>query len=295
MYVFRIHIRPGGGSADMRTSFDYCLKHKLLGVGWRTESQGPTTDWDAYYREASAIYSKLSVPKYIHKWVSKGDLVWTRDIEHNYYLAKVQSGWEYWVCPEGISLDIDIGNIFRCDIRRVADRSAVPGKVVACFRAPRSIQEIPDPRAVEYSKFLWSQLSGEQFYEIDKSKMSDIFMMLDDEETEDLVFLYLQTLGWYVVPNSRKADTMRFEYLLVNPKSGEKAWTQVKTGDEELNRDLYADDDCRIFLFQSEEIYRGKEYDHITCLTRDTLSQFLDSARSWLPEVFSRKLSFIAQ
>lgn len=227
--------------------------------------------------------------------MNKDDLVWTRDSEHNYYLARVQSGWEYWFCPEEISLDIDIGNIFRCDIRRVVDRSAVPGKVGACFRASKSIQAISDARAVEYSKFLWNQISGQHFYEIDKSRMADIFMMLDDEETEDLVFLYLQTLGWYVVPNSRKADTMRFEYLVVNPKSGEKAWTQVKTGNTELNRDLYADDDCRIFLFQSEGIYKGKEYDHITCLTRDSLSQFLDSARNWLPDVFNRKLSIVAR
>ena len=33
MYVFRIHIRPSGGSADMRTTFNYCLKNGLLGVG----------------------------------------------------------------------------------------------------------------------------------------------------------------------------------------------------------------------------------------------------------------------
>jgi hypothetical protein len=42
-------------------------------------------------------------------------------------------------------------------------------------------------------------------------------MMLDDEETEDLVFLNLQSQGWYVLPNSRKGDTMSFEYLAVNP------------------------------------------------------------------------------
>lgn len=33
MYVFRIHIRPQGGSVDMRTTFNYCQKNGLLGVG----------------------------------------------------------------------------------------------------------------------------------------------------------------------------------------------------------------------------------------------------------------------
>ena len=61
-------------------------------------------------------------------------------------------------------------------------------------------------------------LSGEQVYEVEKSEFSDIFLMLDDEETEDLLFLYLQSEGWYVVPNSRKGDTMSFEFFVTNPK-----------------------------------------------------------------------------
>ena len=43
-------------------------------------------------------------------------------------------------------------------------------------------------------------------------------MLLDDEETEDVVFMYLQTKDYYVVPNSRKKDTMTFEYLLIDKK-----------------------------------------------------------------------------
>jgi len=47
-YLFRIHIRPQGGTADMRTTFDYCLRNGILGVGWRTESQRNTKKWDKY-------------------------------------------------------------------------------------------------------------------------------------------------------------------------------------------------------------------------------------------------------
>ncbi len=91
MYVFRIHIRPRGGSVDSHATFDYCVRHKLLGVGWRTKSNASTTDWDTYYREASTMHDKLHVPKYIHRWVNEGDLVWTRDPDSNYYLARVTS------------------------------------------------------------------------------------------------------------------------------------------------------------------------------------------------------------
>jgi len=42
---------------------------------------------------------------------------------------------------------------------------------------------------------LWNNLCDEELYEVDASKFADVFMLLDDEETEDLVFLYLQSQG----------------------------------------------------------------------------------------------------
>jgi hypothetical protein len=276
----------------MATTFDYCLKNNVLGVGWRTSSQRNTKDWDEYFKEASQTHDNLQQCKYIKKWVSEGDLVWTRDAAGQYYLAQVISGWEYWASPEAIDLDIDIANIFRCEIRPVLI-DAVPGKVIACFRATRTMQEIADPRAREYSKYLWNTLSSLHEYEIDKAKYSDIFMMLDDEETEDLVFLYLQILGWHVLPNSRKADTMNFEYLAINPENGEKALTQVKTGYSTLNRNDYAHLQQKIFLFQSNERYIGDAAENVICLTRIELSNFLNMSLSWLPQAFKNKVALI--
>ena len=69
--------------------------------------------------------------------------------------------------------------------------------------------------------------------------------------------MYLQSRGWYVVPNSRKGNTMRFEFMLACSRTGEKALVQVKTGKVPLNIDSYANDGCRIFLFQSNEHYEG--------------------------------------
>ena len=293
MYLFRIHIRPQGGSASVQTIFNYCLSNDLLGVGWQTNTKKNTKNWDEYFGEASQIHSNLQSCKYIHKWVSEGDLVWTRDGEANYYLARVISGWEYWRSAEGAELDVDIANIFRCELRRV-ELDAVPGKVVACFRPTRAIQSIADDRVMEYSKFLWSDLSQKAVYDIDRSQFPDIFSMLDAEETEDLVFLYLQSLGWYVVPNSRKADTMRFEFMLVDPKTNKKAATQVKTGDEILNSNTYCQHPFeKVFLFQSNEYYEGPEYDNIVCISRAELETFLDSAKAWFPASFQKKLDLV--
>lgn len=278
----------------MPTTFNYCLKNGILGVGWRTNSNKNTKDWDEYFNEASQIHDNLQICKYINKWVSEGDLVWTRDAVGQYYLARVSSGWEYWTSQDANDLDIDVANIFRVVFKSV-EIDAVPGKIVACFRATRSIQEVADKKAREYSKHLWNTLSNEKVYQVDKSEFSDIFMMLDDEETEDLVFLYLQSKGWYVLPNSRKGDTMSFEYLAVNPKTGEKALSQVKTGQVALNKDAYIHYPQKIFLFQSNELYTGVGAQNVICISRNELLELLNKSLDWLPKSFKRKVELVNQ
>lgn len=248
MYVFRIHIRPKGGQAGIEETFDYCLRQKVLGVGWRTNTNESTKDWEQYLREASTIHENLQVCKYLKKWVKLGDLAWTRDYNGNYYLAKVTSGWEYFVTEEAVEKDIDIANVFRVEFKNV-EIDMVPGKIVACFRASRTIQEVADHNAREYSKFLWNYLTNTNTYDVDSGNVSSIFTMLDDEETEDLFFLYLQSKGWFVIPNSRKKDTMNYEFYIVHPKTSEIALTQVKTGDTFINKEDYSGTSKKVFLF----------------------------------------------
>jgi hypothetical protein len=292
MYLFRIHIRPQGGSADHFTTFDYCIRNGILGVGWRTKSNRNTKNWDKYFKEASKIHKDLNVCNYIKKWVHKGDLVWTRDPEGNYYIAQVISGWEYWTTKEARKLDIDIANVFRCNIKKVSIDD-VPGKVVACFRATRTIQEIADDKAWEYSRYLWNVLSKKNVYSINNAVYSDIFMMLDDEETEDIVFLYLQSKGWYVVPNSRKGDTMSFEYICCNPKTGEIAGTQVKTGGVSLDKDDYINYPHKVFLCQPEELYSGKGAKNVVPIQRKELLEFIKKSKSWLPNSLKHKMEIV--
>lgn len=294
MSVYRIHIRPRGGSADMETIFQYCLKNQVLGVGWRIRDSNITSirNWDEYHEKALKIFDNLNACKYIQRRVAKGDLVWTRDPAGQYYLARVKSGWEYWTSQEGIDQDIDIANVFRCDIREV-ERDSVPGKIIACFRPAQIIQEITDKKASAYSKHLWNERSARQVYEVSKSEYSDIFMLLDSEETEDVVFLYLQSEGWYVVPNSRKVDTMSFEYLLIHRSSYKRAWVQVKTGNSTLNRDDYSYRKHKVFLFQSNEYYKGTSTENVVCITRHELLNFMNDKKVLLPQSLQTKLDML--
>ena len=247
---------------------------------------------DDYHNIAEDIHDELNACIYIHDWVNEGDLVWTRDPKGKYYLARVTSGWEYWMSQEAIEENIDIANIFRCEIREV-ELDSVPGKIKACFRPRRMIQGIADKKARAYSRYLWNKLSNEPFYEVSLSEYSDIFMLLDDEETEDVVFMYLQTKGYYVVPNSRKKDTMTFEYLLIDSSNFERAWVQVKTGNTNLNRDDYLDHGHKVFLFQSNEDYEGSDSENVTCIPKGELLKFMKLKKLLLPKSIQNKLDML--
>ena len=246
-----------------------------------------------YERLAATWHDSIQQPRYIYGNIKQGDLVWTRDPDGQYFLARVKSGWEYWTTPEGREMDIDIANIFRCVFHEVP-LDAVPGRVISNFGFQgRSIQKIRDPSVRTYSQHLWNSYSGEQVYDVDMADFPDIFAMLDPEETEDLVFLYLQSRGWYVVPNSRKVNTPRFEFILANARTGEKALTQVKTGNVRLNFESYCGHPWHIFLFQSNEYYDGQRADNVTCISRGELAAFLKYHIHLFPQSSRKKLDMI--
>jgi len=232
----------------------------------------------------------------VKEWVSEGCLVWTRDPQGNYYLARVLSGWEYFTTDESRRRDIDIGNVFRVEFEKLSIDD-VPGKVVASFRPSRTLQKIADPTAIAYSKFVWNQCSSSEVYALDEIVLDapDVFSLFDSEEAEDLVFLYLQNQGWFVVPNSRKADTLAFEYLVIKPQDGSHAQVQVqvKTGGTILNRDVYRNLSFPVILFQSSGCYVGEPSKNVTCLSRAEVENFLKTSAHWLPARYRRKMAML--
>ena len=298
MNLHRIHIKPSGGTDDMNATFKHCLDNKLLGIGWGVYGIiEKTCDWEEYENLAKDLHDSIQQPRYILNKVSKGDLVWTRDPDSNYYLAHVTSGWEYWTNQNGRIKSIDIANIFRCEFYPIEELDdKVPGVIVSSFSRGRAIQRIHDSSARAYSQHIWNEHVKQEIYDVDLNELPDIFSMLNAEETEDLVFLYLQSLGWYVVPNSRKGNTLRFEFRLSDRKTGEKAWTQVKTGSERLNINDYAGDKKRIFLFQSNENYDGEENstENVTLIYRHELENFLAKNTKILPQSIQTRLNMIS-
>lgn len=287
MSVYRIHIRPKGGLANPELSFQYCLKEQVLGVGWQTESQRSGVPWSEYENEAAEIYGsgELSRVRYLKDHIKPNDLLWTRDTKGNYYLAKVLSGWEYYTNKE--AQEADITNVVRCKLFKVQSVDDVPGKVIACFRPSRTIQGIQDPVAQNYSRFLWNRLSNSSEFQVNTDEFRNIFTFLDSEQTEDVIFIYLQTKGWIVVPNSRKADTMSYEFYLIRKEDHRRAVVQVKTGWTSLDVNEWKETREYVFLFQSNSQYQGQGKDNVECIEPKAIEDFIYSNLDLMPENIS--------
>lgn len=281
MSTFRLHIRPGGGLGSSEVSFAYCLAQQVLGVGWPTYLDTACDSWEEYEQEASKHHDDLSRVRYLRNEVKKDDLIWTRDAYGEYYLARVVSEWEY--LTSDAALDADIVNVVRCEILKVQGIDSVPGKIVACFRPARTIQRISDENMDLFSRLLWNELSGKEHFSISECLDGNIFPFLGSEETEDLIFIFLQTLGWIVIPNSRKGDTMSFEFYLIHRDSFERAIVQIKTGHSSLNTDDWAGRSERVFLFQSNGLYFGSVNPRVECIPPVVLQRFMTQNRGLLP------------
>ena len=291
MNVFRIKINPSGGDADLSDTFQYCLDNNVLGIGWDVHDElSATRNWTEYEEKAMQRYDNINPVAYIKNNVAEDDLVWTRGVgdEHagKHFLARIESGWEYYdpsLVANGQRYGVE--NIFRCASIYEVEADQVPGKVVSSFNGRGNVvQRVSGKHILEYSKYMWNQF--QKFYPIDKSNMT-LFDMLDAEEAEDILFLYLQYKGWRVIPHSRKGSTMKFEFLAKHLTTGELAYTQVKIGDTEINREQYKSG--RWFLWQLNEHYTGTDADNVTCITRNEIKDFIESGEKWLPGWLNNK------
>ncbi len=281
MGIFRLHIRPQGGGANAKQSFSYCLDNNLLGVGWQGKSQKNNLNWEEYKESALEAYEakELKQVEYLRKNVKKNDLIWTRGTKGDYYLGKVLSGWEYY--SNEIARKADIVNIVRCELKKI-EIDEVPGKVIACFRPPRTIQAIRNKTALQYSMYLWNKLTGTECYSLEKH-CKNVFSLLDSEETEDVIAIYLQTEGWIIIPNSRKADTMSYEFYLIHNKTKERSIVQVKTGHTQLDPRTWKQGK-KVFLFQSNGKYSCTSEDvNIVCIDPEKIKSFMQNNIKLLP------------
>jgi hypothetical protein len=205
------------------------------------------------------------------------DLVWFREPTGVYYLARVTGDWRHDSSKGNI--DVDIINVRTAELYRVG--VSVAGKIAACFRAQATLQTISGPTALHFSQLTFNTLCGRTHYRIEPGTR-DVFDLCSDLDLEDVVLVYLQSKHKYLlIPSSRRADTLAYEYVLKGP-NGEEAVAQVKSGGIILNPGRYRDMPCKVFLFSPAD-YTSDRASNVTLTSRRELEEFMRTQRSLLP------------
>lgn len=234
---------------------EFAIENNIAGVGWRVP--GKVSDSASYWALGEEEYRgkgqkgwKTAMNAF-HWKMQIGDLIWTRNSKGIYFLGQITGPWEYNSSQD--FMNADLVNVRPCSWYEIGLQDAVPGKVVAAFRARSAVQKVHDDIACNYSQLRYNDLSGKNDYQPTFKETGKDFLKscLSDQDWEDLVGLYLQVKkGYYLIPTTCKKDTIAYEFVLRHRDDGEKAVVQVKTGNEKLEATDYAilDKVSKVFL-----------------------------------------------
>ncbi len=295
MTLWRIHIRPYGEGALPANSWRVCRQQSVLGVGWKVAwPQGVEPTPARYFElgtlsgfeENNAWRSNLEA---LINGVQSDDLIWTRDDMNQYYLARVTGQWQAREEPENIAADVV--NVRPVEMYKVGLAEAVPGAVVAAFRARRTLQRIHNSASRYFSARLFNELAGTR-YDPGELPEQDIWSLIGDLDTENVVFVYLQCHGYVVFPTRRRADTMSYEFECAHRNDGHRAIAGVKSGGTALVPMEYARYECKVYLFAASEGYPGEKPANVICLTRQELLDFIRDSQHILPKAVRTWMRF---
>lgn len=290
--VWRVHLRPTGGpKSSPQNAVDLCLRRNIVGIGWQVRPTPRTPDeyWQAGDRKYTGRGHKgWSAAANAILWrIADGDLVWFRDTFGIYYLGQVSGDWDYRDDLE--YREIDIVNVRPCkEIYPVG--TTVAGKIISAFIRGYAVREIPDYTARLFTTVKFNELSGKDL-PVHAEDEGSIFSLLSAIDLEDLVGLYLQfRRRLLVIPSSRQphSTTISHEFELVEPRTGDSVYVQVKSGNERIDPSRYygfvGEGQARKYvLFSPAGYVRESEHPGVTCLVRTELTDFIEDARDYLP------------
>jgi hypothetical protein len=293
--LYRIWLKTAGDRAGVERT---CLSKDLLGLGWgyrwRDDPAPDPVTWDAYYRWAYDQWGgKMGPVRTLHDAEPDG-LVWTRTMDGMYYLAQFTDGWQYRDEPRFDELDLN--NTRPARIQQVGTDNLVPGSVVRSLSRPgTAFCRVNDDGAARYSALLWARLTGEE-YAWSPTVDEILVSLLSPWDVEDLVAAYLQvTRGWLLLPSRLSSNTAAYEYVLIEPQTGNHYAVQVKTGTStifDLSTLAAAQNlDGWVVYATDESVYRGRQPDHVDRLDAADLKQFMVDCPRALPPIIKTWLS----
>jgi hypothetical protein len=254
----------------------------LIGIGWGADG---FDDSSPSVEEYSAAYQNKPNPSVIcFLQLRLDDLVWFRSRKGVYFLARITGDWRSWNTP--IAKELDLRNVRDAEIVEAGSEDETPGTVIAAFRPSRTFQAIHSGTALDYSQTLFNDRSGRRQYPDAGRQQHDLFDLINAEDLEDLVLMYLQSKGWLYVPSSRKRSTLRYEAVMIRTEDGLRAYPQVKSGTTRLRPADYAGGE-QVFLFAGGG-YVGQKPDNVTLLSKEELLSFCRERPELIPNRIRR-------
>jgi len=277
--LWRLHIRPQGGNGDTAAAVALCLDRGIIGMGWPVPEEevkrSNDLEWfkEAATREYRENTSWQSVRAFA-KSVKLHDLVWFRDLKGRFYIAEITSAWQY-AYDDHAAIGADIVNYRQAKIIEAGLADSVPGKIIACFRPARTFQAISSPGMLAFSE----KLAG---LPVTGNLVPDLFEFMSDADIENLLFVYLQFLGWYVLPGTRTTTTAHYEFVLIDRENGDRAIIQVKSGHTGIDAVQYKGKE-KTFLFAASGSYGAEIPSNVVIINREELYGFIGSNPKLLP------------
>lgn len=292
MRVARIHLKTACNNRN--ELINYCLENdkKYVAIGWSVVYKDDTSfiDYHQYYYAVKDYVKgyggRINPALNLFRYLEPDDIIWTRDLAGFYWICRVVGKAE----PKLVR-KLDIGSIVPVEAYRVG--LDVPGRIKASFNRPRGgiAEEIKDDVMVQYSKYIFNNLSNKNVYEYEVVQ-SDIVESLPDLELEQLVISYLQIKeDYYLLSNSiaNRSTTIKIECeLMSRTKSNiRKAVVQVKGGNEKVLDALdfknYIEDGYYVYLY-APIVNNIEHFDRCIRITKEDLRSFVKEYHELLPD-----------
>ena len=312
--IWRLHLRPD--RLDPKDVVSYCANKDVLGLGWRL---GPPEGWrlgppeaekesvDVYLERHKVAYEGKSISpvRMILKEVAKDDFIWTRDDLGRYILGKVLAPGDFhydstvelsasgsadstWYKLKDMFHFVPV-KLIGCGSGEPLSDTEVPGGVKARFAAKGgTLSRIRDDFILPYTTWLFDQKCGV----LTARPTSPRFILaLSSFELEDLVLLYLQTLGWRIILSSHARNTPRYECTLVRSENSlaRTAGVQVRHDNVVLDAEVYRDDKQGdiVYLFAASGNYGNDRPENVRIIKENDLMEFAETNRCLLPKPIS--------
>ena len=301
-YVTRINLKTA--TNQRKELIDFCLngknvftddekaqgKAQFLAIGWSCvdfESDDFSVFYNTVVEYVHGQKRRLNPALNIFNKACVNDLFWTRDLDGVYWICRVTEPAKAYLNKE-----LDIGAVL--PIEGYPLWLEVPGQIKASFNRARGgiVQRLHYPAIIEYSKFVFNKLCGEDYYDINLNIANNVIENLPDFELEELVISYLQIVkGYYLLSNSiaNKSTTVKIECQLISRdvNNVKKAVVQVKGPKaNELNASefkAFEDEGYYIYLY-APGVKKLEEMRNVIQITTEELQEFYREYKAILPE-----------